>query len=142
MRLNRVEESEARAHEGGKQQEEKLAQSAIFEARTEIGKVTVSDAVEKYMVALVFATRTPAKLDEELGKWIQVGVSPRGIIGLDRVSRAHAWMKGRDYVVPDDVKAIANDVFRHRLMLSYEAHAAGVTADQAIDRILERVAVA
>ncbi|TCL73998.1 MoxR family ATPase [Rhizobium sp. BK251] len=141
MRLNREEENEARAHEGGKQ-EEKLAQSAIFEARTEVGKVTVSDAVEKYMVALVFATRTPAKLDDDLGKWIQVGVSPRGIIGLDRVSRAYAWMKGRDYVVPDDVKAIANDVFRHRLMLSYEAHAAGVTADQAIDRILERVAVA
>ena len=62
--------------------------------------------------------------------------------GSTRVSRAYAWLKGRDYVTPDDVRAIVHDVFRHRLILSYEAHAAGISADQAIDRVVERVAVA
>ncbi|MEQ1956126.1 MoxR family ATPase [Mesorhizobium sp. CN2-181] len=141
IRLNRAEENEAKSG-GAKKPAEKLAQKAVFDARAEIGKITVSQAVENYMVALVFATRYAAKLDPDLAKWVQVGVSPRGAIGLDRVSRAYAWLKGRDYVTPDDVKAIVHDVFRHRLILSYEAHAGGVTADQAIDRVVERVAVA
>lgn len=141
VRLNRAEESEARAA-GAKKPTEKLAQKAVFDARAEIGKITVSEAVENYMVALVFATRYPAKLDADLAKWLQVGASPRGAIGLDRVSRSYAWLKGRDYVTPDDVKAVVHDVFRHRLILSYEAHAGGITADQAIDRVVERVAVA
>jgi MoxR-like ATPase len=141
VRLNRAEENEAKSG-GGKKPAEKLAQKAVFDARAEIGKVTVSEAVENYMVALVFATRYPAKLDADLAKWLQVGASPRGAIGLDRVSRSYAWLKGRDYVTPDDVKAIVHDVFRHRLILSYEAHAGGITADQAIDRVVERVAVA
>jgi MoxR-like ATPase len=68
-------------------------------------------------------------------------VSPRGGIGADKVSRAYAWLKGRDYVTPDDVKAVINDVFRHRLILSYEAHASNTTADQVIDRIVSLVAV-
>jgi MoxR-like ATPase len=91
---------------------------------------------------LVFATREPGKYDDELAKWIQVGVSPRASIGLDRVSRAKAWLEGRDYVTPDDVQAVVHDVFRHRLILSYEAHAGGKTADQVIDRIVQKVAVA
>ncbi|PSJ60475.1 AAA family ATPase [Kumtagia ephedrae] len=141
VRLNRAEENEAKSG-GSKKPAEKLAQKAVFDARAEIGKVTVSEAVETYMVALVFATRYPAKLDADLAKWLQVGASPRGAIGLDRVSRSYAWLKGRDYVTPDDVKAIVHDVFRHRLILSYEAHAGGITADQVIDRVVERVAVA
>src|SRR4029079_6057119 len=113
-----------------------------FAARKEVGAVTVSGPIEKYIVALVFATRYPDRYDKDLAKLLQVGVSPRGVIGLDKVSRSYAWLKGRDYVTPDDVKAIVHDVFRHRLILSYEAHAGGVTADQAIDRVVERVAVA
>ena len=84
----------------------------------------------------------PDKVDKDLAKWLQVGVSPRGVIGLDKVSRAHAWLNGRDYVTPDDVQATVHDVFRHRLVLSYEAHAGGTTANQVIDRIVELVAVA
>lgn len=119
----------------------KLDARSIFDARKEIGVITVSDPVEKYIVALVIATRYPDRYDKDLAKLLQVGVSPRGVIGLDKVSRSYAWLKGRDYVTPDDVKAVVNDVFRHRLILSYEAHASNTTADQVIDRITELVAV-
>lgn len=139
MRLNRSEETQNKA--AGKA-EQKLDPKAIFEARKEITGIAVSEPVEKYIVALVYATREPGKLDKDLGAWLQVGASPRGSLALDKVSRSHAWMHGRDYVTPDDVKAIVHDVFRHRLILSYEAHAAGVTADKVIDRVVELVAVA
>ncbi|MNE24040.1 ATPase family [compost metagenome] len=140
MRLNRDEENET--HGGSKPKPpQKLSPQAVFDARKEIGSVTVSDPVEKYMVALVFATRYPDRYDKDLAKLLQVGVSPRGIIGLDKVSRSYAWLKGRDFVTPDDVKAIVSGVFRHRLILSYEAHASSTTPDQVIDRITELVAV-
>ncbi|PZM11366.1 AAA family ATPase [Rhizobium tubonense] len=140
MRLVRSEESAAKSASAAPN--EKLSPKSVFDARREIGSVNVSEPIEKYIVALVFATRFPSKLDKDLAKWLQVGVSPRGGIGLDKVSRSYAWLKGRDYVTPDDVKAIVNDVFRHRLILSYEAHAAGITPDRVIDRIVELVAVA
>lgn len=140
MRLNRDEENET--HGASKPASlQKTNPQTVFDARTEIGAVTVSDPVEKYMVALVFATRFPDRYDKDLAKLLQVGVSPRGVIGLDKVARSYAWLKGRDYVTPDDVKAIVNDVFRHRLILSYEAHASNTTPDQVIDRITELVAV-
>ncbi|MBA1345099.1 MoxR family ATPase [Rhizobium sp. WYCCWR 11146] len=140
MRLNRNEENEA--HGGAKSlSPERLNPRAVFDARKEIGAVTVSEPVEKYMVALVFATRYPDRYDKDLATLLQVGASPRGVIGLDKVSRSYAWLKGRDYVTPDDVKAIVHDVFRHRLILSYEAHASNTTPDKVIDRIVELVAV-
>jgi MoxR-like ATPase len=139
VKLNRAEEGHAKQAEGA---EKKVEQQVVFDARKEINQVKVSDAVANYIVALVFATRAPGQYDEELAKWIQVGVSPRASIGLDRVSRAMAWLSGRDYVTPDDVQAVVHDVFRHRLILSYEAHAGGKTADQVIDTIVQKVAVA
>ena len=141
VRLARAEESAApqAAGAGGT---ERLGQESIFAARSEIHSVQVSTAVEQYIVALVQATREPGSVDAELGQWIQVGVSPRGSIGLDKVSRAFAWLQGRDYVVPEDVQAVVHEVFRHRLILSYEAHAARITADAAIDRLVQKVAVA
>ncbi|OCP15316.1 MULTISPECIES: MoxR family ATPase [unclassified Ensifer] len=139
MRLVRSEETAAAVKA---RSDEKLAQAAVFSARKEISTVTVSGAIEDYIVALVMATRYPDKLDMDLAKWIQVGISPRGVIGLDKVSRAHAWLKGRDFVTPDDVQATVHDVFRHRLVLSYEAHAGGTTANQVVDRIVQQVAVA
>ncbi|MFC5755633.1 AAA family ATPase [Rhizobium sp. GCM10022189] len=140
MRLNRDEENAAH---GSAQHAaaQRLDPHAVFEARKQIGAIAVSDPVEKYIVALVFATRYPDRYDKDLAKLLQVGVSPRGVIGLDKVSRAHAWLKGRDYVTPDDVKAVVHDVFRHRLILSYDAHASNTGADQVIDRIVEQVAV-
>lgn len=138
VRLARSEEGDAPATANVL----RLAPAVILGARAEIHEVHVSDPVERYLVALVQATRVASTLDEELGRWIQVGVSPRGAIGLDKVARAYAWLKGRDYVTPEDVQAIVHDVFRHRVILSYEAHAAGVDADTAINRLVERVAVA
>ncbi|MBA8820046.1 AAA family ATPase [Ochrobactrum sp. P6BS-III] len=141
MRLNRSEEQEAHDKAPAKEKTTRLSAQSIFEARKEIGTITVSEPVEKYMVALVFATRYPERYNADLAKLLQVGVSPRGVIGLDRMSRSYAWLKGRDFVTPDDVKAIMHDVFRHRLLLSYEAHASNTTPDQIIDRITELVAV-
>ncbi|GLC92101.1 ATPase [Cupriavidus sp. TA19] len=120
----------------------RLAPASIFNARAEIHGIHVSDAVARYVVALVQATRAPKAVDDDLAKWIQIGVSPRGSIGLDKVARAHAWLHGRDFVTPEDVQAVVHDVFRHRLILSYEAHAAGIGADAAIDRLVQQVAVA
>ena len=117
-----------------------ISQKTIFEARAEIADVYSSEAIENYLVDLVFATRYPEKYSEQLASWIDVGASPRGGIGLDKCSRAHAWMQGRDYVSPDDVRAIVHNVLRHRLGLSYEAQAEGVTADQVIKEIVMQVA--
>jgi MoxR-like ATPase len=121
---------------------EKLAQQVIFEARKEIHALHMAEAVESYIVALIQATRTPERYDKDLRKWIQIGASPRGTIGLDKCSRAYAWLNDHDFVRPDDVQAIAHDVLRHRLLLSYDAQAEGIKADKVIDRIVELVAVA
>ncbi|UCD51280.1 MAG: AAA family ATPase [Phycisphaerales bacterium] len=122
--------------------EEPIAQSAVFDARDEISGVQISEPMEDYVVSLVGATRRPAELSEELAKYIQVGVSPRGSIALDKCSRAYAWLQGRDHVTPDDIRAVINDCFRHRLVLSYEASADGVTADDVISDLVKLVAVA
>ncbi len=140
MRLNRQEENSSH-NQSQTTQATRLDPQAIFDARTEIGAVTMAEPVENYIVALVFATRYPARFDKDLATLLQVGASPRGAISLDKVSRSYAWLKGRDYVTPDDVKAVVHDIFRHRLILSYEAHASNTPADQVIDRIIELVAV-
>ncbi|MEX0324837.1 MAG: AAA family ATPase [Puniceicoccaceae bacterium] len=119
-----------------------IPQSAIFAARDEIAEVGISEPMENYIVSLVAATRRPAELDADLARYIQVGVSPRGSIALDKCSRAHAWMQGRDAVTPDDVRAIIHDCLRHRIVLSYEAQADGVTANDVISRVVKLVAVA
>jgi MoxR-like ATPase len=120
----------------------RLPQDVIFDARKSIHAVKMEPAVEQYVVALIEATRYPERYDKELRKWIEIGASPRGTIGLDKCSRAYAWLKGRDFVRPDDVQAIAHDVLRHRVLLSYDAQAEGMKADQVIDRVLKLVAVA
>jgi MoxR-like ATPase len=120
----------------------RMSQEVVFAARREIHAVQVADAVQQYIVALIEATRYPERYDKDLRKWIQIGASPRGTIGLDKCSRVYAWLQGRDYVRPDDVQAVAHDVLRHRLMLSYDAQADGVKADQVIDKVVELVAVA
>jgi len=121
---------------------ELLSQDVIFAARNEIHSIQMAAAVEQYIVALIEATRYPERYDKDLRKWIQYGASPRGTIGLDKCSRAYAWLKGRDYVRPDDVQAIAHDVLRHRLLLSYDAQAQGIKPDQVIDKVIQLVAVA
>jgi len=113
----------------------------IFAARDEVASVTVSDAIKQYIVDIVFATRYPGKLDEDLGSWIVTGASPRATLALIEASKCHAWLQGKDAVIPDDVKAIAHDVLRHRIATSYAAQAKKVAKDQIIDKILELTAV-
>ncbi|ABF11391.1 AAA family ATPase [Cupriavidus metallidurans] len=142
IRLARAEE-EPDTHQGDAgSSETRMSPATVFDARRQIHEIKVSEPVERYIVALVQATREPARLDDDLKRWIEVGVSPRGSIGLDKVARAMAWLRGRDYVTPEDVQAVVHDVFRHRLILSYDAHAAGVSANAVIDRLVQRVAVA
>jgi MoxR-like ATPase len=119
-----------------------VPQKTIFDARAEIDSVKSVAAVEAYIVALVAATRRPSEYGDQLGKWIAIGASPRGSLALDRCSRAHAWLRGRDHVLPADVQAIVHDCLRHRVTLSYEASADNVTKDQVIDEIVKQVAVA
>ena len=119
-----------------------ISQDAVFRARAQIHAVHVSENIERYIVDLVNATRYPERYSEEVAKWITVGASPRGGIGLDKCSRVHAWLNERDHVTPDDVRAVVHDVFRHRLALSYEANAGGVSANQVIDELVKLVAVA
>jgi MoxR-like ATPase len=119
-----------------------IPQQAIFAARREIDAVASVEAIESYIVALIAATRRPADFDGKLKDWITIGASPRGSLALDRCSRTHAWLHGRDHVLPTDVQAVAHDCLRHRVSLSYEASAEGVTKDKVIDEIVARVAVA
>jgi MoxR-like ATPase len=118
-----------------------LSQEAIFSARQAVLDMHMSPAVEDYIVQLVVATRTPARYSEQLDHWIEYGGSPRATIALDRCARAHAWMSDRDFVGPDDVQAVAADVLRHRLLLSFEAEAGGVTPDQVTHELLALVPV-
>ncbi|HET6553431.1 MAG TPA: MoxR family ATPase [Dyella sp.] len=113
----------------------------VFEARKEIHGIHVAPAVEQYIMALIDATRHPDRYDKTLGTWIQIGASPRGGIALERTSRVNAWLEGRPHVTPDDVRAMAHGVLRHRIILTYDASAEGIHADQVIDKILELVAV-
>ena len=118
-----------------------IPQQAVFDARAEIDRVHITDEIDTYIVDLIFATRFPERYSGQLRSWIEVGASPRGGIGLDKCARAHAWLAGRDYVTPDDVRAVVHDVLRHRLILSYEANAEGVTADQVVNEVVTQVAV-
>lgn len=118
-----------------------LAQSTLFAARQQVLKVHTSTALEDYIVQLVIATRKPAMYSETLSRWLRFGASPRATIALDRCSKAHAWLLGRDYVTPEDIHAITHDVLRHRILLTFEAEAEGVRCDDFIDELLRYVAV-
>ncbi|GEP02894.1 AAA family ATPase [Methylobacterium oxalidis] len=120
----------------------KIPQRTIVAARAEIDRVTTKEAVEAYIVGLVAATRRPAEFGDKLKAWIAIGASPRGSLALDRCARVNAWLKGRDFVTPEDVQAVAHDCLRHRVSLSYEAGADGVTPDGVLDEVVRQVAVA
>ena len=136
LRLNRNEQSH-----GETEEETPLSPDVIFEARKEIAQVKIAENMEKYIVDIISATRFPDKYSKELDSWIDFGASPRGSIALDRASRTHAWMSGNDFVTPDNVRAVVHDCLRHRLILSYEANADGITADKVLDEVLKVVAV-
>jgi MoxR-like ATPase len=116
-----------------------LSQSDVFAARDAVLAVHMAPALEEYITQLVLASRDAGRYGPELKRWIAWGGSPRATIALDRCARARAWLAGRDYVLPEDVHAIAHEVLRHRILLSYEAEAEGVRSDQVIARLLDLV---
>ena len=120
---------------------QQITQSDLFAARQAILGLYLAEPLEQYLVQLIIATREGAKFDEQLGRWIEFGASPRATIALDKCARAHAWLNGRDFVAPDDIQAVVHNELRHRIILSYEAQADGITKDQVISRIVELVAV-
>jgi MoxR-like ATPase len=119
-----------------------IDQAAVFAAREEIHNVHLADSVERYLVDLIIATREPARFGNKLKGWLETGSSPRATIGMDKATRAKAWLAGRDHATPDDVRSVVHAVLRHRLILSYDATADGIGPDQVIDEIITQVAVA
>lgn len=139
-RILRLAREEAAAHTS--QPPARISQETLFAARQEILAIHMAESVEEYIVQLINATRRPGKYSAELANLLEYGASPRATIALDRCARAHAWLNGRDYVSPDDVQAVVHDVLRHRLIVSFEAEARGVTSDRAIEKLLSVVALA
>ena len=129
------------AAEGDAAPVRQVAQAEVFAARRAVLGLYMSPDVEEYLVQLVLATRQPAALGSALENWLRYGASPRATLALDRCSRARAWLLGRDYVSPEDVQAVAPDVLRHRLLLSYEAQAEGRTSQGFIEQLLALVPV-
>ena len=111
----------------------------VFAARQEAYKIHCSDAVEEYLIQLIMATRHPEKYDESLKNTIAFGASPRATIALDKCAKINAWLSGRDFVTPEDIHAVVYDVLRHRIILSFEAQASGLTSDDIIARLLKIV---
>lgn len=125
----------------GTREEATLAQESIFSARQQVLEMHMAEPVEDYIVQLVMATRDPEPYSKQLDAWLEYGGSPRATISLDRCARAHAWLRGRDFVTPDDVQAVLPDVLRHRLILSFEAEANGISTDDAIAELITKVPV-
>ena len=132
---------EAAAGESAGESLAPLTQAELFSARNEVLAVHMAENLEHYLIEIIMATRDPSPYGEELARWVQWGASPRATIALDRCARAHAWLAGRDYVAPEDIQAMAFDVLRHRVLLSYEAEAEGITPDRFIDTLIHQIAV-
>ena len=118
-----------------------VKQSDIFKARQQILDLHMADNLEAYLLEIILATRKPETYGADLAQWMQYGASPRASIALDRCARAHAWLAGRDYVDPGDIQTMAYDVLRHRILLTYEAEADGITPDRFVKELLTRIAV-
>ncbi len=133
----------AEAKQAGKTAEafDPISQETLFAARNQVLDVYMAEQLEDYLLQIVLATRNPGVYGDDLSGWLQYGASPRASIALDRCARAKAWLAQRDFVGPDDIQDMAFDVLRHRLILSYEAEAEGISADHVIKTLLARVAV-
>jgi len=119
-----------------------LTKEDIFTIRNSINAVTISDSLEKYIVELVFATRFPDQYKmEDIASYIQYGASPRASINLNIAAKAIAFFDQRDYVLPEDIKEVAHDIFNHRILLNYEAEADGVSTSDIIKTILQKVPI-
>ncbi len=118
-----------------------ISQQSILNARNEILDIHMADSLEDYLLQIILATRNPGAYGDDLATSLQYGASPRASIALDRCSRAKAWLKQQDFVGPEDIQDMAYDVLRHRLILTYEAEAEGLTTDDFIKELLCRIAI-
>ncbi|ASP46668.1 AAA family ATPase [Cognaticolwellia beringensis] len=125
-----------------KQAVKEITQADIFAAREQVMQIHMAPAVENYIVDLIMATRNPEKYDDKLKQWLAYGASPRATIALDRCARARAWLNNRDFVSPEDVQAVFHNVLRHRIIMTYQAEAEGISSNQLLDHLLSLVAVA
>ena len=116
-----------------------LAIEDILAARKDVLKIHMSDAIEEYLVQLIVATRHPEKYDAKLAGQVMYGASPRATIALDRCAKINAWIDGRDFVTPEDIHAVIYDILRHRIILTFEAQAEGITTDNIITSLLNVV---
>ena len=124
-----------------KSEAQSISAAYIYEARNEVLKTYMSPEIERYLVEIIAATRTPEKYSDDLARLITWGASPRGSLALDRCARARAWLYERDFVTPEDLQDLTGDVLRHRIIESYEAESDGITTDDVINKILAQVAV-
>jgi len=120
---------------------QKLSVADLQQARQQVLDLHLAENLEDYLLQLVLATRNPRPYGADLASAIQYGASPRASIALDRCARARAWLHGRDYVSPEDIQNLVFDVLRHRVLLSYEAEAAGMTVDRFTSELVARVPV-
>jgi MoxR-like ATPase len=118
-----------------------ISQEELLEARQAVLNIYLDESLESYLIELVLATRSAERYGDDLAGWIEYGASPRATMALDRCARAYAWLNGRDFVSPEDIQTIAPDVLRHRIILSFEAEAEGITPDRCIAELIGRVAV-
>ncbi len=118
---------------------ERMPLEDVFHARAQVLDLHLAPALERYLIELVLASRNATRYDAALARRIAWGASPRGSIALERCARARAWLAGRDYVTPDDIRAIAPDVLRHRVLPSYEATAEGWDGDRLVKALLDVV---
>ncbi|SFA74447.1 AAA family ATPase [Algoriphagus aquimarinus] len=119
-----------------------LSKDEIFDIRSQINAVKIAEPLEHYIIELVFATRFPEQYGlKDEAKYIQFGVSPRASINLNLASKAVAFMDGRDYVLPEDIKEIAEDVLNHRIILNYEAEADGINTRDLVKILMEKVPI-
>ncbi|BCV41297.1 MULTISPECIES: AAA family ATPase [Shewanella] len=139
LEILRLSRSEAKTH--GMEKVIPIGQQEVFLAREQALELYLAEPLERYIVDLVMATRQPQRYSDQLAKWLEYGVSPRATQSIERCARARAWLYERDFVSPEDIQAVVPNVLRHRLLLSYQAQAEGVSRDQVIDHVLNQVAV-
>ncbi len=118
-----------------------ITQAELLEARKTVMQLYLDPKLKEYIIDIVQASRYPAKFDKDLQRWQRFGASPRASIGLSRCTRALAWLQGEQYVSPEQIQAIAPDILRHRILLSFEAEAEGITTEDFIQRLLQVVAI-
>ncbi|MGB0723115.1 MAG: AAA family ATPase, partial [Gammaproteobacteria bacterium] len=139
LNLARARDRRELLHEDSSSDVPPITHDELAAARKACLDVNMVEGVERYLLALVLATRNPTPFAPTLAERIRFGASPRATLALDRCARVHAWLAGRDYVTPEDIHALAPDVLRHRILLSYEAEAEGYSTDDVIRDLLKAV---